>query len=161
MLNTSPAATTFQESPKADSAPDNKAGVAAGIRIYQNAFNPVKFRDFALNNFSRFSGFFSKPFFAEVITIGRHIKTETKTGTTSEVNQNKAGRIKAITGVARINSSGKSKKAEKAFESAAVRPKKNPRINEIKKEIMTRRKVKAKAFQKTVVTDSSNNLLIT
>ena len=93
--------------------------------------------------------------------IGRHIKTETKTGTISEVNQNKAGRINAITGVALINSNGKSIKAEKAFESAAISPKKNPKINEIKKEIMTRRKVKAKAFQKTEVTDSSNNLSIT
>ena len=161
MLKTSPAATTFQERPKADSAPDNKAGVAEGRRICKKAVNPVKLRDFALNNFSRFSGVFSKPFSADVIMIGKHINTETKTGTISEVNQNKAGRINAITGVALINSNGKSIKAEKAFESAAISPKKNPKINEIKKETITRKKVKAKAFQNDTVTASSNNLSIT
>ena len=77
------------------------------------------------------------------------------------MNQNKAGRINAITGVALINSNGKSIKAEKAFESAAISPKKNPKINEIKKEMITRKKVKAKAFQNVTVTASSNNLLIT
>lgn len=161
MLKTSPAATTFQERPKADSAPDNKAGVAEGRRICKKAFNPVKLRDFALNNFSRFSGVFSKPFSADVIMIGRHINTETKTGTISEVNQNKAGRINAITGVALINSKGKSIKAAKALESAAISPKKKPKIREIKKEMITRKKVKAKAFQNTAVKASSNNLLIT
>ena len=93
--------------------------------------------------------------------IGKHINTETKTGTISEVNQNKAGRINAITGVALINSNGKSIKAEKAFESAAISPKKNPKIREIKKEMITRKKVKEKAFQKDTVKASLNNLLIT
>lgn len=93
--------------------------------------------------------------------IGRHIKTETKTGIISEVNQNKAGRIKAITGVALINSNGKSIKAAKAFESAAKRPENNPKIREIMKDMITRKKVKAKAFQKAVVMASSKNLFIT
>ena len=77
------------------------------------------------------------------------------------MNQNKAGRINAITGVALINSKGKSIKAEKAFESAAISPKKNPKIREIKKEMITRKKVKAKAFQNDTVSASSNNLSIT
>ena len=77
------------------------------------------------------------------------------------MNQNKAGRIKAITGVALISSIGKSIKAAKAFESAAQRPKKIPKSKDIKKEIRTRRKVKAKAFQKTAVTASSKSLFIT
>ena len=96
-----------------------------------------------------------------MIIIGRLIKTETKTGTTPEVNQNKAGKINAITGVALISSKGKSMKAEKAFESDAIRPRKKPQIKESKKDKIPRKKVKAKAFQNTEVTASSKSLLIT
>ena len=96
-----------------------------------------------------------------VIIIGRHIKTETNTGTIPDVNQNKAGKIKAITGVALISSKGKAMKAEKDFESEAMRPKKNPKIREIKKDTITRKKVKPKAFQKTLVSTSSKSRFIT
>ena len=96
-----------------------------------------------------------------MVTIGRHIKTETNTGTTPEVNQNKAGRIKAITGVALISSKGKSMKAENDFESAAISPEKKPQIKEIKKDKITRTKVNANAFQKTAVPESSKSLIIT
>ena len=90
--------------------------------------------------------------------IGRPIKTATKTGTTPEVNQKRAGRIRAITGVDLTRSRGKSRKAEKAFESAAKRPRKKPSVREIKKEMITRKKVKAKAFQKSPVRTSWESL---
>ena len=52
-------------------------------------------------------------------------------------------------------------KAEKAFESDAIRPRKKPQIKESKKDKIPRKKVKAKAFQNTEVTASSKSLLIT
>lgn len=89
------------------------------------------------------------------------MSTATKTGTRSEVNQKSAGRITAITGLALTRPRGNSIRAEKAFESAAKRPIKKPAVIEIKKEIITRKKVKAKAFQKAAVTASSKSLIKT
>ena len=90
--------------------------------------------------------------------MGRHNKMETKTGTMPEVNQKRAGRIKAITGVDLIRASGKSRKAAKVCESAARSPRKKPAIREIMKERRTLKKLNAKACQKRTVAASSKSL---
>ena len=91
---------------------------------------------------------FVKPLATAVVIIGSVISTQTKTGTVPDLNQKSAIRIKATTGVARIIASGSSKKLLVKDESPQARPMIVPTNTVITKEIITRKKVCAKARQK-------------
>ena len=93
-----------------------------------------------------------KPVQTEVVTTGSVISTATKTGTVPDLNQNNAVKITAITGVVRINASGSSKKSFQNSEDAHKNPKNIPAAIEIKKALITRRKVYKNAFQNPAVT---------
>ena len=81
---------------------------------------------------------------------GRFISTATKIGSVSELNQNSAMRIIAITGMMRIICSGILKKCWKNVEYAVINPSKNPSKSEIKNDIMTLINVAKKFSQKPV-----------
>ena len=75
------------------------------------------------------------------------MRTAVTTGTVPDLNQKRAKRIKAMIGVTLIILRGKAKKALKDGWSEESRPEKNPIRNDKRKAIITRKMVKAKAFQ--------------
>ena len=98
-----------------------------------------------------FSSDFVKPLATAVVIIGSVMSTQTKTGTVPDLNQKSAIRINATTGVARIIASGSSKKLLVKDESPQAKPMIVPTNTVITKEIITRKKVCAKARQKDSV----------
>ena len=86
----------------------------------------------------------------------------TKIGTVEELNQNKAIKIIEMTGVDLKTESGILKKSWKNEFVAHKNPNKKPITNEMQKEIITRKKVYKKLFQKTIdpicFTKDSNTL---
>lgn len=97
---------------------------------------------------SNCSSSFVKPEATAVVIIGKVIKTETKTGTVPDLNQNKASKINAITGVVLIIAKGISIKKLKNFRLPHKQPITKPRIIEIIKAKRHRNKVKPIDCQK-------------
>lgn len=95
-----------------------------------------------------FSSDFVKPLATAVVIMGSVMSTQTKTGTLPDLNQKSAIRIKATTGVARIIASGNSKKSRVKDDSPQAKPMIIPSRTVIAKEMITRKKVWAKARQK-------------
>ena len=103
-VSTSPAAQTFQLSPKHESIPANTYGSAEGTRICRTIRAGESPYTRAIS--SRRTSLLHAPLYTASVITGTHMINAANTGTADEPNQKRAARIKDTTGVQRISASG-------------------------------------------------------